>query len=352
MQPRGKRILIGCGIGCLAVIVLGVASCAAFVVWINRPGELLEPDLLVGGDTCAYAAWTLRLEDPGTAEFVQAMLEATDRVSRRNQGDIPPGLANLLNNLQQKRNRKQVNELFPLVVAWTAHPGSGPDEDLHLFTVSLQQAGNQIVFWDWIMGMMLGWFSDLPMTEHRGEKIFNIADEGDERFAFFIRGNDIFFTSDLDTARQAVDRLSDGPAGNETAGDLQALLAGVPDRSALRGAIGNRRGELDRVWRQLTDGGGLPDGLRAATLTGGLAGADSLQATLRFRCADAGQAQAEAPELAALIESALEPLELPVATGTAVEGEWVRIDVTLDGITESIERFLSTSSGAGRIRTL
>ena len=346
MQSRGKRILMGCGIGCLAVILIGVGSCAAFVVWYNKPGELLEPNRLVGGDTTAYAAWTLRLEDPGTAEFVDALLLATDRASRSNQEGIPPALGNLISNLQDKRNRRKVNEMFPLVVAWTARPGAEPGSDLHLLTVSLEKAGNQIVFWDWIMGTMLGWFTDVPMTRHRGEKIFNVPDEGEDKFAFFIRGNNIFIASDVDTARQAVDRLSDGPAGGETTSDLQPLLARVPEESALRGAIGNQRGELDRVWDQLADDG-LPAGLRAVTLTGGLTGADSLQATLRFQCADARQADDDAPGLAALIESALEPLELPTETTVTTESEWVRIDVRLDEITANIEHYLSTNARRG-----
>ena len=44
MASRGKRILIGIGVGCLAIVLLIVGSCAGFIIWINRSGELIEPD--------------------------------------------------------------------------------------------------------------------------------------------------------------------------------------------------------------------------------------------------------------------------------------------------------------------
>ena len=51
MASRGKRILVGCGIGCGALLLVSISSCVGFFVWLNRPGELLDPERLLGGDT-------------------------------------------------------------------------------------------------------------------------------------------------------------------------------------------------------------------------------------------------------------------------------------------------------------
>ena len=138
MEPRGKKILYGCGVGCLAVVLLAVGSCVMFNIWLHRPGELLEPERLVGADTSGYVAWTLRLEDPGTADFVQTLLEGLQRAQQRNRAKIHPMLDSWFARLNQRQNERNLREMFPLVAAWTARPGSGPDDDLHLFRLPHQ----------------------------------------------------------------------------------------------------------------------------------------------------------------------------------------------------------------------
>lgn len=353
MEPRSKKILYGCGIGCLAVIVLGVGSCVGFVIWVNQPGELLEPDLLVGSDTTGYVAWTLRLEDPGTDQFVHSLLESMERVSDRSGGKIHPVFDTWLSNLQKRRNRKKIQQMFPLVVAWTARPGEDAESDLHLLSASLEQAGNQMVLMDWILGLTLGWADGVSVISHRGERIFGPPSGDDEEFAFFIRGNDLFFASDLGTAKLAVDRIAESSIPTESSSDVQRLLGSVPAESPLRGAISNRRGELDRVWSALAGGsssdtGDLPTGILGATISGGLADEETLQATLSFRCAGAGHASETAEGLTRVLRSALEPLGVPVEMETSTAGDLVQIDVRLGEITSNLERFLLDKVGRRR----
>jgi hypothetical protein len=352
LEPRGKKILYGCGIGCLVVMVLGIGSCVGFVIWVNQPGELLEPDLLVGSDTTGYVAWTLRLEDPGTDRFVHSLLESVERVSDRSSGGIHPALDTWLSNMQKRRNRRKIQDMFPLVVAWTAHPGETAGADFHLVSASFEQAGNQMVLMDWILGLTLGWADGVSVVSHRREKIFGPPAGDDENFAFFIRGNDLFFASDLGTAKQAVDRLLESRVPDESFNDVQRLLADLPAESPLRGAISNRGGELARVWNALAGGSegasSLPAGIVGATITGGLADEETLQATLSFRCAGARQATENADGLTGLMRSALEPLDVPVEMETSTAGDLVRIDVRLGEITSSLERFLMKHAGRRR----
>ena len=70
---RGRNVLMSCLAGCGALALLAISTCAGFVWWVNRPGELLEPARLRGPETTAYLEWTLRLEDPGTAAFAQSL---------------------------------------------------------------------------------------------------------------------------------------------------------------------------------------------------------------------------------------------------------------------------------------
>ena len=76
MTSRGKNILIGSLITGGALIVLVIAAAIGFGVWLNRPGELLDPTRLLSSGASGYAEWTLRLDDPGTEGFVELLIEA------------------------------------------------------------------------------------------------------------------------------------------------------------------------------------------------------------------------------------------------------------------------------------
>ena len=48
MEAKNKRILFGCLGGCGLLLLLVVGSCVGFTVWLNAPGEVLEPQVLLG----------------------------------------------------------------------------------------------------------------------------------------------------------------------------------------------------------------------------------------------------------------------------------------------------------------
>jgi len=353
MESRGKRILYGCGIGCLAAVVLAAGSCAAFYLWLSRPGELLQPERLVGADTTGYVAWTLRMEDPGTAEFVRTLMAGLQRASERDRVRIHPVIDSWLGGLQRRQNQRKLNEMFPLVAAWTIRPGADPAGDLQLFSLSLQRAGNRLVFSDWLLGMALGLSGEAGMEKHRGERIYTLPARRGEPVAFFIRGNDLFFASDPETARRAVDRLVQGAPSTGVPGDLDRLLGLVPGEAPMRGAIANERGEISRVWQRLT---GVPgpggtgagwDGFRGVTLSGAMTDSDSVEIDLGFLCRDAASASSEAEAVEGALRSALEPTGFPMELRTSVQGEWIRAELRLSGITAHIEEFLGRKA-AGR----
>src|SRR5262245_35274406 len=93
MEPWGKRVLLGCGLGCAGLLVVVLAAGVTFFVWLARPGELLEPARLLGAESVGFAEWNLRLEDPGTARFAQAFLTRGRRM-QRDTGSVvlPPGV--------------------------------------------------------------------------------------------------------------------------------------------------------------------------------------------------------------------------------------------------------------------
>lgn len=350
MESRGKKVLIGCGIGCLAVIVLAIGSCATFVYWLNRPGEMLEPELLVGGDTAAYAAWTMRLEDPGTREFTQAVINTMQDEGRRQDGvQLPAPVEQWLTRYQRDQTSEDLEKIFPVVAAWTLTPGSGEDDDLNLFTLSLMNAGNRMVFTDWILGLILSRVDDeseVEVIEYREEKIYRFISRPEGDIGVFLRGSDIFFASDVPTAKRAVDRLLDPESSEPAPTILQQLFLRIPQDTPLRGAIGNRRGELDRVLQFLGGGTGQDalrrSGVMGMSISGRFADSQTFRMSLEFLCTGPSSAEAAAERIPGILESILEPSEFDFRMDTATDREWVRVDVEFSDLVRQVEQFLKS----------
>ena len=47
MASTGKKWLIGCGIGCMSLILIVAAVMFGFYIWLNQRSELLEPEGLL-----------------------------------------------------------------------------------------------------------------------------------------------------------------------------------------------------------------------------------------------------------------------------------------------------------------
>jgi hypothetical protein len=300
------KVLIGCALGCGAVLIVGLLGMLGFFAWLARPGELLEPSVLLGPDTTGYAEWTLRMEDPGTRGFVIEALARAEEERAKAQA-VPDALMPWLSMFERDTPEEQVARILPLVAAWTLRSGASGEDDLHLFTVSLERMGNQLVFGDWMLGWFLGWAEGVELLEHRGERLYVLADRTGRRTTFFLRGNDVFVSTDPESARSAIDRMEDGGA-SEADTELARLFASVRSDRPLRAAVSNRRGELRRLWASyaITPPEAIADetwsAIEAVTLAGGLEPDGSLTGTLSFHAAGRVWSQAEVEHLAVSIE--------------------------------------------------
>jgi hypothetical protein len=342
MASRGKRVLIGCGIGCLGVVIIGMASCFGFMFWMNQPGELIEPELLMGSETTAHVEWTLRLEDPGTQEFVERLLARSQQESASDLEGVPPVVRSWIMRIQEHQNEKELHEIFPVAVAWTAHPGQDPDDDLHLFTVSIEKLGNKLVFADWMMGLTLPRSEEVGVVHHQGEKIYNLDLNRRGSVALFIRKNNIFFATDVETAKSAVERLTLADLSGRSGGNVGTMLAGLAGDGQLRGALTNEHGELHRLWRVLSDetdaGEEFWSNVLAAKLSGGFGEQGGFELRVEFRGADAAWAEANADRLGRMVGKLLRHGKSRARSSVA--GEWVVVELEMQELPELFESFL------------
>jgi hypothetical protein len=338
MAISGKKVLIGCALGCGGLIVLVIAVLVSFGIWINRPGDLLEPEKLLGGDTTGHVEWTLRLEDPGTEGFVRAVIGAVQSLQNQSAQELPPWLSGWFGRRQAARTERDILQLFPVVAAWTLRPSDTPDEDLHLFSLSIERLGNRMVFGDWLLGWIVGRDDRTEVERYRGERIYSLPLDRGKRVTFFIRGADIFFTSDAETAHVAVDRLIGSFTPERESIPLDPLFGETEGGGPLRGAITNGRGELLRLWRWISSRTAAGDEdrlwreLRGVTLAGSLNGDGSLAVKLRFVCPDARWAATYAPGIDSALREGLEWTELDLEFETRPAGDRIEVDVRLEDL--------------------
>jgi len=341
-MTRGKKFLFGCLGGCGFVILVFVGSCVGFTMWLNSPGEILDPGLLRGPETAGYVEWTLRLEDPGTAEFTEAMIQQMGKLNERGNSPLPDGLQQFLNARQMSSARKDMQRLFPIVLAWTARPGETTEEEEHLLSVSARGASHQMAFFDWMFGLFIGRADDVEIVRYKGEKIFTFSTSEGIQPAVFVRHGIGFITTDLDSARQTLDRLARpddrGPANVE----WQGLFDGVPEDQPLRGALSNRRGELKRVLTVLN----LPeehlshaawDEVSGATIFAGFVDGSIFAGAVELHGPDASWAAENAAKVGAGLTSLLEEPGIEFAIETVAAENRIRVEFSSSDLIGKIE---------------
>jgi hypothetical protein len=343
MERRGWKILIGCAIGCATVVVIVFGSCTGFVFWLNSPGEVLEPRGLIDPDVRGYVEWTLRLEDPGTREFIDLMVATFQEINERAPSPLPPAIRGPLTELQNRRNERELREFFPVVLVWTVRPAESADRDLHLLSASIRGADHQLIMMDWFLGFFMRRMEEVSTFKHRGETVYGIRPpEGGEELQLFIHRGDVFMATSAEGARLAIDRLEDGPSSNEGTSPVERWLPETEERT-LHGVVTNQRGEVWRVWREVLDGS-VDDlvaeeqraALTALLLRGGFTAEGALELTADFHFDDAAVAGAAVGPLSAAVERALRETLIELR-GLSVVGRAVRVDMEIADIPGRIE---------------
>jgi hypothetical protein len=350
MTPKAKRILYGLLIAAGAAVAFVVALAIGFGVWVTRPGELIDPARLLHAQTTGYAEWSLRLDDPGTEGFVDILLEAARAMPNEATDALSPFIGGWLLDAQEAKARRDLEEIFPMVLAWTVNPGAVPDQDLQLLSLSSKQLGNRLVLADWIAKFALARSPRSSVEPYRDENIYQLqygdrrAD--DLRATFFARRGAIFATSNLDTARRAVDLLAEAEAEGRPATELDRTFQRTREADALRAAVTNEHGELARLWTRLTgEAAENPrawEAVRSASLGGGLEADGTFKAVMEL-VGSSGLAAAGAAAIPSSLRLDLGDRRLELQLSAAPTDDGLRIDVLIPDLAASLTESMSIS---------
>jgi hypothetical protein len=283
-RTKGRSILMGCGVTVVVVFLLGVGACVSFVIWMDRPGEMLDAERLLSPRTEGFVEWTLRLEDPGTKQAVDSAMAAI----RKMQGEMGTRgggpVLQWIQDMGRQRNEQQLREMFPVVLVWAEEPGAGEKTD-HLFALNFRSGGNRLVFLDWILGYVFGRQPTKSVETYQGERIYRLGLDGP---SVFLREGTVYVSNSDGAARATVDLLLTGSAeGSSKLGDALHRTAASP----LRGALRNEHGEAATVlsvlgiWPEANEEAQrLMDAMRNVRIEGGFDSAQALTGEVAFEC--------------------------------------------------------------------
>lgn len=248
-KTRAHKTLLGCGLGCGGAIVLLVGGCFAFQAWLKSPGEVLEATALLDPRATTYVSARLDLADAPTRAFVEQMLDAANRRSEQLRRPHNP-LMDFFVSWNQTRQRRDLARLFPITAAWVVWPGKHDAESVGAVSVSARGMGHQLIFADWILGLVSGHVKNWPARIVAGERVYQLPVEHGDRIYAFLDPAGVIVSFDLDSVAPAAERLRQrraaaGAPRPPTA--LEQRLAGVPADLPLRGAVIDRHGEIAQL---------------------------------------------------------------------------------------------------------
>ena len=333
MASRAKKVALGCGLGCVGLVIVGVSSCIGFQVWLNTPGELLEANVLLDPEAVGWAEARLDLEDEGTEALASTLLE----LARPPEGmfETSPFLA-VLTEINSRRQQRQMRRLFPATAVWSLYPGEPGGREPILLSASVPRMAHTLALIDWGIGLVARRQPELVTELYRGERILVIDEpaaeaeitveagglrieterdlgdaerdlgdgerdlgdgdveadwarlDPDEPFTahIFLRDVGVFFATSVEVAHRAIDGLEGGPA-QASGSPLERLVAGLPEAPIRAALLNDDAGRLARVLGRLLpdvvlddDTREVLDRARSATLVGRFGAEGELELTL------------------------------------------------------------------------
>ena len=324
MSPRNEsstqsgcmlKILIGCGLIVLLVVLMGFAGC----LWMSTPGEQIDTAAIQGEASLGTMEVGDLLEDEGFGELV---VTAIDEMNAQQQRNLPAWFP---------RQKSSVEDMGVIV------PKSA--------TVTFEEIGEAgrprlvaaLNFRGWVrpLKMLFGFLNanNEDIRDYRGHRIISAED----RFLMAFHESTLLLSDHPDALEQVIDRLVDGTGTGLTPLPEGAVPAGAWDAT---GGMRNDDGSLDRLLAPLFTEAPPAAALGAdASLGFGLDIASTDRATLAVQLGGSGEPavlEAHAEALAAHVAGWLDEHNLPTTATVVSEGSGVVASFEILGLLDAV----------------
>ncbi|MEM9596660.1 MAG: hypothetical protein AAGD06_20495 [Acidobacteriota bacterium] len=350
---RGDKWLIGCGLGCVGLLVVGLLAAMVGGFWFLRPGTQHPTAVAEGPGSIGVIRLHDVGEDPGAKEMMTYLVQTLQDVDRRHKKEQLPESMRWLADLQgQEQGTGGLEMLLPREATLAFEPRGADADPAWVLALNIRAMARPLrLLWKTMARGESG-----EEQTHLGQQI--VALDGETWSAFY--DSTLLVSDHLPSLRAALDRIATGSQGGDPGGTRAAGPEGTWD---VEGSLSNHDDGVARfleamVVRELGDAEIVPpasgDDLELSFGVD-IASKDAVQGRLVLRCADVREAVAWLgflePRLDYLRDDArrkgLELTVQPKAAGADVEipfelsGIAARIDEMANDLTEA-------ASGSGR----
>ncbi len=235
------KVLIGCGIGCAALILLAVLGVAFGSMWFLTPGEQLATDVVAGDDSLGVIRLHELADDPGTQQLLSGIIRRINEAGREQQREeLPPSLRWISDMQNAQADPSGINMMIPkeMTIAYEqAEDGESVDY------VVAANPRTMVRMFKTMFGLISRGEESADMrSDYRGHAVYKLEETA---HLAFVRST-VLFASSRRAMERAIDRVEAGDAGSGAgSGDLQASVpAGEWD---VEGALGNEMGLVENL---------------------------------------------------------------------------------------------------------
>ena len=200
------KVLIGCGIGCAAVILLAAMAATFATLWVFTPGEQVATDAIADEASLGVIRLHELADDPGTQELITRVLERIEAAGRQQRREQLPESLRWISDLQgQQVNPAGLNMLFPKEMT-IAYEEAADGATFH-YVVAVNPRTMVRVFKT--MFDLISRSDDSPnlRADYQGHPAYQL--EGDAHLAF-VRST-VLFSDSRQALERAIDRLAASP---------------------------------------------------------------------------------------------------------------------------------------------
>jgi len=245
-RAPGRKILAGCAIGCVSLVLLSVAGCFGLTMYLTRPGKPADPYAMISAESSAFLRADLDLADPGLDALFRRFinLEKTHGIA-----GLPGGLREFLRTLaeQPEENLKLLTQVIGVQLIVVAQAAEDGDD---IFVVGSIKKMPRL--WGIILGLFEKEIAKKNGFEtYEGEKLLK-GDDGENWIAFV--DHHLVIGKKPAVVKSAIDRVrlaEKGPiefAGTPT---LKEAVQALDANRDLAFGITNEKGTLSRAVRKM-----------------------------------------------------------------------------------------------------
>lgn len=200
-RRRGDRWLVGCGLACGGLVLLGVLGIAAATWWALSPGDQAPTRTVATDDSLGVVEIDGLAEDEGTRELLDRVLSRAERIGQEQQREALPPSLRWLSDLRGSRSSSAgLGMLIPHDLTIAFERGEGGEPTL-VVAANFKAMVRPIRF-----ALEHATDSDLRLADYRGQRLL-LSDDGS---GITFVGGTLVYADTVPALERAVDRLRDG----------------------------------------------------------------------------------------------------------------------------------------------